>query len=39
MRKPANDYWWSNRDLAWWQALIIGLLLGPVVVLLIDRSL
>jgi hypothetical protein len=39
MQKPANDNWWRNRDTAWWQALIIGVLLGPIVVLLIHRML
>jgi uncharacterized membrane-anchored protein YhcB (DUF1043 family) len=39
MQGPANDNWWRNRDTTWWQALIIGLLLGPIVVLLIYRVL
>jgi hypothetical protein len=34
-----NVPWWRNRTITWWQALIIGLLLGPVVVLLMDRVL
>ncbi len=38
MRNPAQ-HWWEGRNLTWWQSLIIGLLLGPVIVLLIDRLL
>ena len=29
-----RQHWWENRNLAWWQSLIIGLLLGPIFVLL-----
>jgi hypothetical protein len=39
MREGVNRPWWRNRTTTWWQALIIGLLFGPVVVLLIDRAL
>ncbi len=39
MQKPANDNWWRNRSTTWWQALIIGVLLGPIVVLLIHPAL
>ena len=37
MQQPANDNWWRNRSLVWWQSLIIGVLLGPVVVLFFYR--
>jgi hypothetical protein len=37
MQQPANDNWWRNRDLTWWQSLIVGVLLGPVVVLFFYR--
>ena len=36
MRRTAN-YWWENGDTTWWQSLIIGLLLGPIFVLLVHR--
>ncbi len=37
MQRRPTDRWWQNRDTTWWQSLIIGLLLGPVVVLAIYR--
>jgi hypothetical protein len=36
MRDPPQ-HWWESRDLTWWQSLIIGLLLGPVFVMLVSR--
>jgi hypothetical protein len=40
MNEGMNRPWWRNRSITWWQALIIfGLLLGPVLVLLLDRVL
>ena len=39
MHEGSNLPWWRNRTITWWQALIIGLLLGPVLVLLLDRAL
>ncbi len=36
MRRTAN-HWWENRNTTWWQSLIIGLLLGPIFVLLVHR--
>jgi hypothetical protein len=38
MTRREND-WWHNRDLTWWQSYMIGFLLGPIVVLLVYRSL
>ncbi len=38
MQRRPQDRWWQNRDTTWWQSLIIGLLLGPVVVLLFYRA-
>jgi hypothetical protein len=34
-----NNEWWHNRDLTWWKSYTIGFLLGPIVVLLVDRAL
>jgi hypothetical protein len=31
--------WWTKRDLTWWQSYTIGFLLGPIVVLLVCRTL